>query len=166
VALQILLNDTYKLNHCKEMGAKLGRRFLKQPAEKLKAVFVVFLSWQRLRWYRSWLLPFSFTITFKVPHARYFVTTNKICNILTNNKLAEHLDRMSNVELLRLFLFGLSDAPTQILVAVFCAVDELLKSCDRFWLYLNIMHHSCVIRVLFSCCILFISARRDTTRVQ
>jgi len=33
-------NDTYKLNHCKEMGAKLGRRFLKQPAEKLKAVFV------------------------------------------------------------------------------------------------------------------------------
>jgi len=42
VALQILLNDTYKLNHCKEMGAKLGRRFLKQPAEKLKAVFVAF----------------------------------------------------------------------------------------------------------------------------
>jgi len=41
VALQILLNDTYKLNHnCKEMGAKLDRRFLKQPAEKLKAVFV------------------------------------------------------------------------------------------------------------------------------
>jgi len=40
VALQILLNDTYKLNHCKEMGAKLGRRFLKQPAGKLKAVFV------------------------------------------------------------------------------------------------------------------------------
>jgi len=29
-----------QLNHCKEMGAKLGRRFLKQPAEKLKAVFV------------------------------------------------------------------------------------------------------------------------------
>ena len=40
MALQILLNDTYKLNHCKEMGAKLGWRFLKQPAEKLKAVFV------------------------------------------------------------------------------------------------------------------------------
>jgi len=40
VALQILLNDTYKLNHCKEMGAEPGRRFLKQPAEKLKAVFV------------------------------------------------------------------------------------------------------------------------------
>jgi len=41
VALQILLNDTYKLNHCKEMGAEPDRRFLKQPAEKLKAVFVV-----------------------------------------------------------------------------------------------------------------------------
>jgi len=26
------------------MGAKLGRRFLKQPAEKLKAVFVANLS--------------------------------------------------------------------------------------------------------------------------
>jgi len=35
VALQILLNDTYKLNHCKEMGAKLGRRFLKQLVIKL-----------------------------------------------------------------------------------------------------------------------------------
>ena len=41
-ALQILLNDTYKLNHCKEMGAEPGRRFLKQPVEKLKAVFVAF----------------------------------------------------------------------------------------------------------------------------
>jgi len=44
VALQILLNDTYKLNLCKEMGAKLGRRFLKQPAEKLKAVFVAIVT--------------------------------------------------------------------------------------------------------------------------
>ena len=40
MALQILLNDTYKLNYCKEMGAEPGKRFLKQPAEKLKAVFV------------------------------------------------------------------------------------------------------------------------------
>jgi len=36
VALQILLNDTYKLNHCKEMGAEPGRRFLIQPAAKLE----------------------------------------------------------------------------------------------------------------------------------
>jgi len=38
VALQILLNDTYKLNQCKEMGAKPGRRFLIQPAAKLEFV--------------------------------------------------------------------------------------------------------------------------------
>jgi len=44
VALQILLNDTYKMNHCKEMGAEPGRRFLKQPAEKLKAVFVAHMK--------------------------------------------------------------------------------------------------------------------------
>jgi len=48
VTLQILLNDTYKLNHCKEMGAKIGRRFLKQPAEKLKAVFVAFHKERRI----------------------------------------------------------------------------------------------------------------------
>ena len=48
VALQILLNDTSKLNHCKEMGAKLGRRFLKQPAVKLKAVFVAFDKERRI----------------------------------------------------------------------------------------------------------------------
>jgi len=42
VALQILLNDTYKLNHCKEMGAKPGRRFLIQPAAKLEPVIVAF----------------------------------------------------------------------------------------------------------------------------
>jgi len=44
------------------MGAKLGRRFLKQPAEKLKAVFVAFnygnYTWlefisNRMFWYRK-----------------------------------------------------------------------------------------------------------------
>ena len=35
-ALQIMLNDKYKLNHCKEMGAEPGRRFLIQPAAKLE----------------------------------------------------------------------------------------------------------------------------------
>jgi len=29
------------LNHCKEMGAKLGRRSLKMPAEKLGPVIVI-----------------------------------------------------------------------------------------------------------------------------
>ena len=42
VALQMLLNDKYKLNHCKEMGAEPGRRFLIQPAAKLEPVIVVF----------------------------------------------------------------------------------------------------------------------------
>jgi len=39
-----LLNDTYKLNHCKEMGAKPGRRFLIQPAAKLEFVNVQVVS--------------------------------------------------------------------------------------------------------------------------
>ena len=60
------------------------------------------------------------------------ILCNKVCNILTDNKLAEHFDCSSNVELLHLLLFGLSDGPIQISVAVFCAVDELLKSRDRF----------------------------------
>jgi len=32
-----MLNDKYKLNHCKEMGAEPGRRFLIQPAAKLES---------------------------------------------------------------------------------------------------------------------------------
>ena len=35
-----MLNDKYKLNHCKEMGAEPGRRFLTQPAEKQEPVIV------------------------------------------------------------------------------------------------------------------------------
>jgi len=60
------------------------------------------------------------------------IVCNKVCNILTDNKSAEHFDCLSTVELLRLLLVGLFDAPTQISVAVFCAVDEFLTSCDRF----------------------------------
>jgi len=37
------------------------------------------------------------------------ILCNKVCKILTENNLAEHFDCLSNVELLRLFLFGLSD---------------------------------------------------------
>jgi len=36
VALQIMLNDKYKLNHCKEMGPVPGSRFLIQPVAKLE----------------------------------------------------------------------------------------------------------------------------------
>jgi len=44
VALQILLIDKYKLNHCKVMGAEPGRRFLIQPAAKLEPVIVASAS--------------------------------------------------------------------------------------------------------------------------
>jgi len=54
-------------------------------------------------------ITFSFTVTFMKAHARYFVTRSVI--FLTANKSAEYFDCLSNVELLRLFLFGLSDAP-------------------------------------------------------
>ena len=47
VALQILLNDTYKLDHCK-MGAKPGRRFLTQPAANLEPVIVAFDKKRRI----------------------------------------------------------------------------------------------------------------------
>jgi len=58
---------------------------------------------------------------------------NKVCNVLTDNELPEHFDRLSNVELVRLFLFGLpDDGPPHISVAVFCPVDDFFKSCDRF----------------------------------
>ena len=41
-----MLNDKYKLNHCKEMGAEPGRRFLIQPAAKLEPELL--LTVQRL----------------------------------------------------------------------------------------------------------------------
>jgi len=48
VALQKLLNYKYKLNHCKEMGAEPGRRFLKQPAAKLEPVIIAFDKERRI----------------------------------------------------------------------------------------------------------------------
>ena len=50
VALQIMLNDKYKLNHCEEMGAEPGRRFLIQPAAKLKPELLLFGSVRHLGW--------------------------------------------------------------------------------------------------------------------
>jgi len=52
-----MLNDKYKLNYCKEMGAEPGRRFLTQPAEKQEPVIVVFTSSYgsgRFTAYESW----------------------------------------------------------------------------------------------------------------
>jgi len=60
------------------------------------------------------------------------ILCNIAYNILTRNKLAEHFDSFTNVDLLRLFLFGLSDGAIQISVDIFCAVYEFLKSCGRF----------------------------------
>jgi len=58
---------------------------------------------------------------------------NKVCNIVTDHKSPEFFDCLSNVGLLRIFLFGLPDnEPSHISVAVFCAVDDFLKSCNRF----------------------------------
>jgi len=66
---------------------------------------------------------------------------------MTGNKVAEHFDCLSKVELLSLFLFGLSGAPIQISVAVLCAVDEFLKLCGEFRLRLsNIKRRVCAIR--------------------
>jgi len=42
VALQLLLNDKYKLESLQEDGAEPGRRFLKQTAAKLEPAIVVF----------------------------------------------------------------------------------------------------------------------------
>jgi len=62
------------------------------------------------------------------------ILSNRVCNIVTDNKSTEFFDCLSIVELLRIFLFGLpDDEPSHISVAVFCAVDIVLKSCNRFW---------------------------------
>ena len=58
---------------------------------------------------------------------------NRVYNIVTNNISPEFFDCLSNVELLCIFLFGLPDIePSHISVAVFCAVDDFLKSGNRF----------------------------------
>ena len=77
----------------------------------------------------------------KIHDAAHAMLCNKVCNILTDNKLAEHFNYLSNVELLLRFVFGLSEEPTQASVAVFCAVDEEFWQAPR-----NTVHHLCVIR--------------------
>ena len=61
------------------------------------------------------------------------IHSNRAGNIVTDNKSPEIFDCLSDVGLLRIFLFGLpDDEPSHISVAVFCAVDEFLTSCNRF----------------------------------
>ena len=74
---------------------------------------------------------FSFTIIFH--DAARVILFNRVYNIVTDNKSPEIFDCLSNVELLRIFLFGLpDDGPSHVSVAVFCAVDNFLKSSYRF----------------------------------
>jgi len=61
------------------------------------------------------------------------ILCNGVCNIVTDNKSHEIFDCLSNVELLRVFLFGLpDDEPSHISVAVFCTVGDFRKSYNRF----------------------------------
>jgi len=57
---------------------------------------------------------------------------NNIHNILTKHGLAERFERLGHVDLLRLFLFGVPDGSTPVSVAVFGAVHEFRKCCNRF----------------------------------
>jgi len=58
---------------------------------------------------------------------------NRVYNVVTNNISPEFFDCLSNVQLLRIFLFGLPDnEPSHVSVAVFGAVDDFLKFCNRF----------------------------------
>ena len=69
-----------------------------------------------------------FTVNFMMPHERSF-PIGSVCNIVTDNKSPEIFDCLSDFELLRIFLFGLPDNwPSHVSVAVFCAVDDFLKS--------------------------------------
>jgi len=59
---------------------------------------------------------------------------SRVYNIVTNNISPEFFDCRSSIELLRIFLFGLpNNEPSHVSVAMFCVVDDFLKSCNRFW---------------------------------
>jgi len=81
-------------------------------------------------------------------YAARAILSNRVWNILTDNKSPEIFDCLSNVELLRIFLFGLpDDEPSHISVAAFCAVDDFLKSSNRFWRHpRDLVHHLWEIR--------------------
>jgi len=57
---------------------------------------------------------------------------NKVHDILNETGFAERFERLGHTDLLRLYLYGVPDAPTAVSVAVFGAVDEFLKCCNRF----------------------------------
>jgi len=76
------------------------------------------------------------------------ILSNRVCNVVIDNKSSELFDCLNNVELLLIFLFRLpDDEPSHISDAVFCAVDDFLKSCNKFWQHLrDLVHHSWEIR--------------------
>jgi len=85
---------------------------------------------------------FAFTVNFMTPHERS-ILCNMVCNIATDNKSPELFGCLRNVELMHIFLFGLpEDEPSHISVAVFCAVDDFLKFCNRFWKHPHDFVHS------------------------
>ena len=69
----------------------------------------------------------------KFHNAEPEILCNKVCNVVTDKKLPGHFEFVSNVELLRILLFGLpDDEPSHISMAAFCALDNFRKSCYRF----------------------------------
>jgi len=57
---------------------------------------------------------------------------NKVHDILNETGFAERFERFGHTDLLRLYLHDVPDAPAAVSVAIFNAVDEFLKCCDRF----------------------------------
>jgi len=57
---------------------------------------------------------------------------NDVHDILNETGFAERFEPLGHTDLLRLYLHGVPDAPTAVSVAIFNAVDEFLKYCDRF----------------------------------
>jgi len=76
---------------------------------------------------------FSVTVNIMMTHDSFFAIEYEDCN---RQQITQLCGWLSNVELVRTFLFGvLDDEQSHISVAVFCAVDDFLKSCNRFWQY-------------------------------
>jgi len=88
------------------------------------------------------------------------ILSNRVCNIVIDNKSPEFFVCLSNVELLRIFLFGLPDEESsRISVAVFRPVDDFLKSCNRFDI-IRATLYTIYGRFVLSCCIFFVDADR------
>ena len=81
-------------------------------------------------------------VTFTAQHEQHFI--NKVDEILNETGFAERFERLGHTDLLRLYHYGVSDAPTSVSVAIFNAVDGILK---------------CIIdssKAVYSFCVLFV----------